>query len=157
MLAGLGRLATLEGDATRAAEALEESLALRRRLGDVRAIGLTLGLLAELAVQTDHRGRARTLLDRALRLVEQVGDRPPRQFLLLALARIEPPADAQKRLEAALATADELGARGVRGWTLAAMADLEPRPDRAEALLDEARKEFTHCGDRWGLEALSQR
>jgi tetratricopeptide (TPR) repeat protein len=156
-LNNLGNLARERGDSDRAATLHNESLALRRRLGDVRAIGLTLGLLAELAAQTGDRERAKTLLERALRLVEQVGDRPPRQFLLLALARIEPPRQAQRRLEAALATADELGARGARGWTLTAMADLEQRPERATALLDEARKEFTHCGDRWGLEALSQR
>ena len=111
VLAGLGRLATLEGDTERAAEALDESLALRRQLGDVRAIVLTLGLQAELAVHSGDRERARALFERALGLAEQAGDRPPRMLAMLALARLEGPEEARRRLETALAAADELGAR----------------------------------------------
>ena len=54
---------------------------------------------------------------------------------MLALARLEGPEEARRRLETALAAADELGARTARGWTLAALAEIEPRSDRAAAAL----------------------
>ena len=157
VLAGLGRLATLEGRRDRAAEALEESLALRRRLGDVRAIGLTLGLLAELAPQTataTARGRCSSA-----RCDRRAGRRPPAAPVRCCSRwlGIEPPAEARPRLEAALATADELGARRVRGWALPRWQTSSRAPTAPQALLDEARKAFLHCGDRWGLSAASTR
>ena len=81
-LAAIGRLATLQGDGERAAWALGESLTLRRRLGDIRSVGLTLGLLAELAADGGDLGHARALLGDAIATFGNVRDRPGVLWLL---------------------------------------------------------------------------
>ena len=91
VLAGFGRLATLEGDMERGrGSARGEPCAAAAARG--RARDRPHARAAGGAGRHDgDRERARALFERALRLAEQAGDRPPRQFLLLALARIEPP------------------------------------------------------------------
>jgi len=142
-LAAAGRLATLQGDAARAHAALRESLVMRRRLGDVRGVGLTLGLLAEVAAGDPEH--ARSLLERARRMFEATGDRSGLLVTLLALGRHEPAAGP---LEAAHALAEALGVRIMRGSAALALAERTG----SERWLTEARRDFEACGSPWGLD-----
>jgi hypothetical protein len=137
---------------------------MRRRLGDVRSVGLTLALLAELAVDGGDLEHGASLLERALTMLSDVGDRPAMMWMLWALGRVELLAGkadaARRRLEAGLALSEALG---TRAWTIAALAEVDFRvaaQERGRKLLEEARREFERCGDPWGLErceALSAR
>ena len=140
----------------RAREALRESLAIRRRLGDVRSVSLTLALLAELTADGDEAG---SLLERALALVGQAGDRPAVMWMLWALARVDLRAGrtdaARERLETSLSVAESLTTRIMRAWTLSALAevDLHARQRRPRARAGGRGPERVHgrrrrLGDR---------
>jgi predicted ATPase/DNA-binding SARP family transcriptional activator len=73
-LNGAGNLAYMQDDYARARALHEESLALRRELGDMRGIAISLNNLGNVAeVQGDYT-RARALLEESLALDRQLGD-----------------------------------------------------------------------------------
>lgn len=70
-----GHLAYWLGDHARTEQAYEESLALRRRLGDA-GVGHALTNLGNMALERGDFARARTLFEEGLRILEMSGDRP---------------------------------------------------------------------------------
>jgi tetratricopeptide (TPR) repeat protein len=73
-LRGAAQLARTEGDSARAVALLEQSLALRRRAGDRRAVAAALVELAMIAVDRREWRRAAALLEESLTLRRQAGD-----------------------------------------------------------------------------------
>ncbi len=73
-LNGAGVLAHFQGDYARAAELHEESLRLRRRLGNKADIAGSLNNLALVARQQGHYARAAELFEQSLALRREIGD-----------------------------------------------------------------------------------
>jgi len=69
-----GNLAHARGDLDRAARLHEESLTLRRELGDRQGIAISLNSLANVAVEREDHETARALYEQSLALRRDVGD-----------------------------------------------------------------------------------
>jgi hypothetical protein len=74
-LNNLGRVAYDQGDYARAAALHEESLALRRELGEKRGIAYSLVNLGDVALAQGHHGQASVMLKEGLTLFHEVGDK----------------------------------------------------------------------------------
>jgi len=73
-LNGVGVLAYMQGDYRQATKSYEESLALRRELGDTRGVGASLYNLGNLARDQGDLARAAALLEESLTLYRGLGD-----------------------------------------------------------------------------------
>jgi predicted ATPase/DNA-binding XRE family transcriptional regulator len=126
-LNGAGSLAAWQGDYPVAQARLEEALAIRRGLGDTRAIAVSLNNLGGLPLlQGDYR-RARTLWEETLRLRQEVGE--PRGIAMAQLNcgiiahRQGRGRQAHTWLVAADAGFQSLGDQAMRALALAALGE----------------------------------
>lgn len=87
MLDELGRLAWMEGDATRARIQLESSLAIRRALGDARLVAMSAHNLGLVARDTGDTARAADYFSEAMRLRREAGELAQASASLVAFAR----------------------------------------------------------------------
>ncbi len=74
-LSGLGEIALRQGDIVRAKRLLEESLELRRQLGNKWGIGVSLGTLGWAATREGDWERARAYLAESLEVRQEIGDK----------------------------------------------------------------------------------
>lgn len=74
MLAGAGRLAFDQGDYAAARAYYEESLEIRRELGDPRTVARSLGHLGDVAHQTGSYAEAQALFEESLALLRSLSD-----------------------------------------------------------------------------------
>ena len=159
----LGNLHRARGEHDPARTSLERSLALRRELGDRRAIGFALGCLGLVAAAEGDLAGARSSLRAALELFERTEDGPGTVGMLLNLGVV------------ALGAGDHAGARGLleqscellgqsriprlRGWIEAQLAEIarqEGDERSAAARLSAARQIFEELGERDGLAHCSE-
>ena len=160
--AAIGRLATLQGDLDRAHWALGESLGLRRRLGDIRSVGLTLGLLAELAAEGGDSAQARSLLVRRDRDVRPTSATARASCGCSARSPTSSSARARPTWRAGTSTralniCEELGTRVMRGWTRSALAEIHLRGgagERGRRLLEARARGPGDLRGRLGAGAL---
>jgi non-specific serine/threonine protein kinase len=141
VLQTLGEVAANRGDFGRAVTLLDESLALRRELGDRQGIAYVLQILGEVACQQGEFGRAAALLEEGLALARELGDRQGIANALTNLGWVVSRQGDYRRaaalFEGGLRLGREIGARdllaeGVEGaaWVAVALA----QPARAARL-----------------------
>jgi hypothetical protein len=87
-LSGLGEVALREGDYPRATRLLEESLALRRQLGNKWGVGVSLGTLGWVALRAGDWSRAKARLSESLEVREEIGDKGGSAWCLERLAEV---------------------------------------------------------------------
>jgi non-specific serine/threonine protein kinase len=73
-LSGLGEVALRQGDYARAARLVQESLELRRQLGNQWGVGVSLGTLGWVVLRQGDRRQAATHLSASLTLRQEIGD-----------------------------------------------------------------------------------
>src|SRR5258708_29051925 len=83
-----GVLAMNQGDHLEATKMLQESLAIRRGLGNAREIAATLSELSTHHLQSDELGKARECQEEALAIFRELGDRIGEGIGLLNLGGI---------------------------------------------------------------------
>jgi tetratricopeptide (TPR) repeat protein len=98
-LSGLGEVALREGDYARATRLLEESLQLRRQLGNKWGVGVSLGTLGWIAIHEGDWKRAVARLGESLEIRQEIGDKGGSAWCLERLAEV---ALAQQRAEKAV-------------------------------------------------------
>jgi tetratricopeptide (TPR) repeat protein len=82
----LGTLLLIQGDYDRAAETMEEGLALARKLGDRLGINNALYLLAQVAQAKGEHDRAALMFEEGVTLCEEIGDQANLGYVLEGLA-----------------------------------------------------------------------
>jgi ATP/maltotriose-dependent transcriptional regulator MalT len=104
LLISLARLGLFEGDLARARALGEQSLAIRRELGEVRDIAISLTILGRIAAAGGDRARARALYAESVPLHQQTGSRWGQAYVLEGMAGLlvdERPTDALRLAGAA--------------------------------------------------------
>jgi predicted ATPase/DNA-binding CsgD family transcriptional regulator len=104
LLVSLARLGLFEGDLARARALGEQSLAIRRELGEVRDIAISLTILGRIAAAGGERDRARALYAESVPLHQQTGSRWGQAYVLEGMAGLlasERPVDALRLAGAA--------------------------------------------------------
>ena len=139
-------------------EWLEEGLALRRELGDRRAVGITMGNLGLLAARAGEVERGKAIIEEALAVFDQADDAPGQMGMLLILGNVAADAgDAdggRRRLEAHRESAERLLLPRTSGWAALRLAELELAEgdaERAAGLVGEAFELLRPLRDRWGV------
>ena len=153
----LGNLALDLGDHEGARQPFEESLALRRSLGDRRGTAASLtGLGLALAERGDHDA-ARDLHEQSLTLQRELGDRRGEAIALHNLGRVTADAGdlaaARRHHAAALAIQRDLDDRiavAYSQWRIGEIARRQDRAEEARTLLDAALDAFRDAEDRIG-------
>jgi predicted ATPase/DNA-binding CsgD family transcriptional regulator len=134
-LYNLGQLAADQGDFPTARERYEGALAIRRQLGDTGGIAYICWALGEVALR-DGDPAAPELLDRALTLFRETGDRLGESFALHSLGRVAQQGGdhltALADLHAALRIRQEYGDRLGIVACLEAVAGLAAEQDQVE-------------------------
>lgn len=162
-----GRLAQLQGDYERARTLARQSLALSRRLADIRGKARALGLLGWLAHWTGDRDRAGALLEEALLLARGGGDARTIARTLLFLGDLSWRRGACGTAKAALAEGLALYQAMGDAWSMAwahtglgEVARIEGDHKRAAAHLELSLALYTELGSKPEiptlLEALGQ-
>jgi non-specific serine/threonine protein kinase len=77
-----------QNDYVRAAQLVEESLELRRQLGNKWGVGVSLGILGWIAMREEKWDRAAARLDESLEIRRDIGDRSGSAWCLERLAAI---------------------------------------------------------------------
>ncbi len=160
-LHGAGVLATQTGDYAAARTVYEESLAIRRELGDRPGTANTLSNLGIVARWLDDLSSARELYEESLAIRRELGDKwgiATSLNLLGLLTHYQGGYPTARRLlEESLAIRRELGDR----WTMANSLNnlglvVLDQGDVAEArrLFDESMVIYREIGDRWALAFL---
>ena len=161
VLAGLGHLALWQGDLSRAKTAAEEGLKLSKEAGiEGMFVADFLIILGEVAVRTKgHNERAKELLEAALVLSRETGDRRGIAWSLGSLANMSSSQGDHERAkelyEEGLALSRELGGAETIGVQLLSLGYeylLEGNHERATALNEEAATLLRNRGYRTGLE-----
>jgi predicted ATPase/DNA-binding SARP family transcriptional activator/DNA-binding CsgD family transcriptional regulator len=161
VLAGLGHLALWQGDLSRAKTAAQEGLRLSKEAGIEGMIAADfLIILGEVAVRTKgHNERAKELLEAALVLSRETGDRRGIAWSLGSLANMSSSQGDHERAkelyEEGLALSRELGGAETIGVQLLSLGYeflLEGDHERATALNEEAAALLRNRGYRTGLE-----
>ena len=151
----VGSMSYVLGDFESARRALEESLPVHRRFGDVRMISSTLGLLAVTSRDADEAlAMSREALD-----VARKGDDPHVEghslwHVGIALARVGELDDAERAVEEAVDFARSHGnLRSVGSWqkTLAGLAIIRGDQARAWRLFEESLAIHRDLEDAWGV------
>jgi tetratricopeptide (TPR) repeat protein len=104
LLISLARMGLFEGDLARARALGEQSLAIRRELGEVRDIAISLTILGRIAAAGGDRARARALYAESVPLHQQTGSRWGQAYVLEGMAGLladERPTDALRMAGAA--------------------------------------------------------
>jgi tetratricopeptide (TPR) repeat protein len=157
-LYGAGELAFGQGDLARAAELLEEALALYGKLGDDTGIAVVLVELGQVVRSQGDHDRAAALSEQGLDLGRNLGDHKVAAIAFGTLGRVEHrrgnTEGAVAHYEESLALFRELGQGWGSAYTLAHLAvatlgrgDL----DRALALNEESLSIYKELGDRSGM------
>ncbi len=157
-LTGAGNLATTQSDHAAARAFHEESLALRRTIGDRVGIATSLNNLGNVATKNgDHEG-ARVLYEESLALRRELGDRWGIAMSLDNLGIVASNqgdcAGARALHEESLALRRELGDRGGIAMTLnnlGSVAIEQGEYAEARALHEESLALRRELGDRWGI------
>jgi DNA-binding CsgD family transcriptional regulator/tetratricopeptide (TPR) repeat protein len=161
VLAGLGHLALWQGDLSRAKTAAQEGLKLSKEAGiEGMFTADFLIILGEVAVRTKgHNERAKELLEAALVLSRETGDRRGMAWSLGSLANMSSSQGDHERAkelyEDGLALSRELGGAETIGVQLLSLGYeylLEGNHERAAALNEEAATLLRNRGYRTGLE-----
>jgi predicted ATPase/DNA-binding CsgD family transcriptional regulator len=157
-LDGQSVLARRQGDYAVAQAAQEQSLAIRRQLGDRPGIARSLIGLGEVARARGDYAEARTLDEESLALMRELGDRAGLARALNSfgalLADLDDHAAARVLYEESLALARALGDRRAVALTLSNLgvaAYVQGDYRAAEAFHEEALGTRRAIGDRWGL------
>ncbi len=98
-LSGLGEIALRQGDYERATRLVEESLELRRQLGNKWGMGVSLGTLGWAAMRQEDWKRAMARLSESLEVRQEIGDKGGSAWCLERLAEV---ALAQRQAEKAV-------------------------------------------------------
>jgi cellulose biosynthesis protein BcsQ len=123
-------------------ESLSRRVAEAEARGDMSAVAEHLVELGEAYTESKQYEESVRVLERAVGMLQVLGDRPRHLYALLVLASAEMGIGrpAQRRFEAALRISEELGVAGVWNKFLTAFARLEPeqpQSDEALALIHE--------------------
>lgn len=157
-LNGLGGIVRRQGDFADAQVIYEESLAIRRELGDDRGIAETVGNLGMIQHDLGNYAGARTFFEESLSIHRQLGNKPGAALMLAnlgssALNQSDLPR-ARGLLAEGLQLYRELGDRAKIAWALntlgsvmTTMGDLVP----AESLYEESLSHLNAIGDRNGI------
>jgi predicted ATPase len=153
-----GNLAKLQGDVEEARRNLEESLAIRRKLGNQEGIASSLNNLGTVAEDRGDYDQARTLYEESLEIRRTLGDRVGISHSLNNLGIVSHRLGDHRRslelLEESLGIRRELGDHwGVAGSliNLAEIARALSDYDRAAAFLDECLSIHRKMGDPHGI------
>jgi predicted ATPase/DNA-binding SARP family transcriptional activator/DNA-binding CsgD family transcriptional regulator len=161
VLAGLGHLALWQGDLSRAKTAAQEGLKLSKEVGIKGMFAADfLIILGEVAMRTkEHNERAKELLEAALVLSRETGDRRGMAWSLGSLANVSSSQEDHERAkelyEEGLALSRELGGAETISVQLLSLGYeflLEGNHERATALNEEAATLLRNRGYRTGLE-----
>jgi hypothetical protein len=87
-LSGLGEIAMRQGDDVRAAQLVEESLELRRQLGNKWGVGVSLGILGWVAMREGNWESAAARLGESLAVRQEIGDQSGSAWCLERLAEV---------------------------------------------------------------------
>jgi non-specific serine/threonine protein kinase len=98
-LSGLGEIAMRQGDYARATQLIQESLELRRQLGNKWGIGVSLGMLGWVAIHERDWRRAVSQLGESLEIRREIDDKGGSAWCLERLAEV---ATAQGNFEKAV-------------------------------------------------------
>jgi tetratricopeptide (TPR) repeat protein len=157
-LRGAGALAYDQGDYSRAAALLEQSLVLYRELRDVRGIAWVLHSLAFVPRDRGDYGQAGALLEESLELFRELGDSGGVARAIQNLARVVRDQGDFTRAaalhEESLLLFRSLGDEGGIAWALSLLGVTlrsEGDESRALALLDESLALFEDQGDQRGI------
>jgi predicted ATPase/DNA-binding SARP family transcriptional activator/DNA-binding CsgD family transcriptional regulator len=157
---GAGVLARLQADYKRAAELHEESLALRRELGDKAGIAASLHNLGAVALYEADYERSGTLYEQSLAMYRDLGDKRGVAYSLgsLGVAALErgDHSSAAALLEESVSVLRELGdkvglARSIEN--LAAVVIARGDYDQARSLYAESLQLFSEAGDKVSVAA----
>jgi predicted ATPase len=157
-LNGAGSLAWRQGDYGAARSQLEESLMIRRKLGDRQGIASTLNNLGNVATHQGDYAVARSQHEESVAISREVGDRRGIASSLINLGRVAHHQGdytaARSLQEESLAIFREVGDR--RGIAmslinLGEVADDQGDQTPARSMLDESLAIFRELGDRHGI------
>jgi predicted ATPase/class 3 adenylate cyclase/Tfp pilus assembly protein PilF len=157
-LHGAGTLAWAQGEYVAARSLYEESLALRRELGDKLGIAASLNNLALVAQQQGDYDTARSLLEESLALRRELGDKLGIALSLGNLGNVaqqQGDYDTARSLdEESLALLRELGDKlGIASslGNLGNVAQLQGDYDTARAMYEESLALRRELGAKWGI------
>lgn len=157
----LGNICRTGREHERARAYLDDALLIRRRLGDRREVGVTLGNIGLLALAVGDVDGARAAIEQARAGFEETDDIPGAVNSLLHLGLVaraaDDPGTAGTLLTRALALEHVAGSTCATGWVAVMLARLaEEAQDRAgaDAATARARDLFTQLGDTGGLAHL---
>jgi predicted ATPase/class 3 adenylate cyclase len=157
-LNGAGVLAQFQGDYRAARAVLEESLTLRRELGDKQGIAASLNNLGSLALIQGDYAAAHALFEEALRLNRELGNRAWEAINLDNLGQVAQQqgdyAAARALVEESLAINRELGDKqGIANSlnSLGLVAQLQGDTAVARALQEESLTLRRELGDKQGI------
>jgi predicted ATPase/transcriptional regulator with XRE-family HTH domain len=160
-LHGLGVLFDVGGDPFRARPHFEESMALRRTVGDHAGIAASLNVLGNLARGQGDLMAARPLYEESLALRRDIGRMADVAASLLSLGSLaweQGDYDrAQVFCEEGLAIARDLGDRSgvaLLLLTLGAVASMQGAYGRATALFEQSLAAHQELGHTWGVAAV---
>ena len=151
----IGSLSFVLGDFETAQRALQESLPLHRRSGDIRMIASTLGILAATSDDPDAAlALSRESLDVARNGDEQYLEGHGLWHVGMALLRVGEIDDAERAFEDAVSIARSYGnLRSVGSWqkSLAGIAIIRGDHARARRLLEDSLAIHRDLDDAWGV------
>jgi ATP/maltotriose-dependent transcriptional regulator MalT len=162
LLCDLGEMAYHQGDYTRAAALFEQSLTIRRKLGNQEEVAWTLHLLGEVALAQGDNLTAQTYEEERLRIEHERGNKQGMAAALTSLALMMHAqgkvTQAQALLEESLALVQELDNRvGIAAVLdgFAALALSKGDPDRAARLWGAAENIRAAAGEVFSLVELA--
>jgi tetratricopeptide (TPR) repeat protein len=148
------------GDWDRALSLLEQSLELRRRLGDDGEAAIGAANVAEIYLEQGRLIEAEELLTGAARATRAGEFKPPHAYILGLLGRIAAAAgryeDALSRFEEAHAIFEEVGAKAYVFLIQVRTAELYVHMGEPERALAQAEEAFRTVSDLEGTDTLAQ-
>jgi predicted ATPase len=161
-LSAAGTLAWRQGDYSVARRYFEESLALRRGLGDGKAVASSLLSLGALAYAQGDYEDARALASEAMALQRELGDKLGVASALLSLGNValdQGRPEARERYEESLALSRELGDKLMVAYALDNLGVLAWHDDDKDtkALTEEVLARYGDLGSRSGMAGATHR
>jgi tetratricopeptide (TPR) repeat protein len=157
-LTGAAVLAWMQGDNAAARSLHEESLAIRKELGDKQGMAAAINNLGTVAVEQGDYASARAFFEESLALNRELGNRAREALNLNNLGSVAMEqgdyASARAFFEEALALNREVGKRAFEADSLdnlAAVAYQQGDPDLARALLEESLTIHQELGHKGGM------